>query len=522
VSPRVAQAVGRTFSALRFRNYRLYFVSQIVSFSGTWMQMIAQSWLVLQLTGSGTALGAVMAMQFLPTLLLGPAGGMVADRFDKRRLILITQSVAGLLAATLGILTVSGVVELWMVYAIAAGFGVVTAIDNPSRQTFVMEMVGPADISNAVTLNSVVVNAARVIGPAIGGAIIASVGIGQCFLVNAASYGAVIVALLLVRTGELRPAARTARAPGQLREGFRYAWSTPTLRTTLVMLALVGTLTFEFTTTLPLLSELTFGAGAGGLATMTALMGLGAVGGGLLVAASGPPTPTRLVVVAGSFGALVLAVSAMPTISLVYLLMPLVGAASVAMISLSNATLQLNSEPRLRGRVMALFAVALLGSTPIGGPIVGYVGEHASPRVSLAIGGLAALLAAAYGRRQLEPRAAPAVPAFERGYVAAHGATAHGEVARGAHTGSGDPPRHPADDHRGRQRALHLHHDEPGLAAPRLRLRRPGDRVRPAARELDAHPGDGDRHQRARDDARDHGGQPRVRRGRLPGPAVPR
>jgi MFS family permease len=397
MSERMSGVAGRTFAALRFRNYRLYFSSQIVSFSGTWMQMIAQSWLVLELTGSGTALGAVMAMQFLPTLLLAPMGGVIADRFDKRRLIILTQSTAGLLALTLGIVTLAGVVELWMVYAIAAGFGAVTAIDNPSRQTFVMEMVGPADVSNAVTLNSVVVNAARAIGPAIGGAVIATVGIGQCFVFNAASYLFVIVALLLVRTSELHPAARSARAPGQLRAGFRYAWNTPTLRTTLVMLAIIGTLTYEFTTTLPMLSEFTFGAGSAGLAIMTSLMGAGAMIGGLVVAAYGQPSLRRLVSVAACFGGAVVAVAAMPTIGLVYAVMPLVGAASVAMISLSNATLQLHSDPKLRGRVMALFSMALLGSTPIGGPIVGWIGEHISPRLSLLIGGVAALLAAAYG-----------------------------------------------------------------------------------------------------------------------------
>jgi MFS family permease len=397
VNARVAGVANRTFAALRFRNYRLYFFSQIVSFSGTWMQMIAQSWLVLELTGSGTALGTVMAMQFLPTLLLSPFGGVVADRFDKRRLIMITQSTAGLLALTLGVVTLAGVVELWMVYAIAAGFGAVTAIDNPSRQTFVMEMVGPADVSNAVTLNSVVVNAARAIGPAIGGALIATVGIGQCFVVNAASYGAVVLALLLVRRSELHPSARSSRAPGQLRAGFRYAWNTPILRTTLVMLVIIGTLTYEFTTTLPLLSEFTFGAGSAGLAIMTSLMGAGAVIGGLVVASSGPPTMQRLIAVAASFGAIVVVVSMMPTIGLVYAVMPLVGAASVAMISLSNATLQLHSDAKLRGRVMALFSMALLGSTPIGGPLVGWLGEHVSPRLSLLLGGLAALLAAAYG-----------------------------------------------------------------------------------------------------------------------------
>ena len=401
MNPRVAAISARTFSALRFRNYRLYFASQAVSFSGTWMQLIAQSWLVLQLTGSGTALGTVMAMQFLPTLLLAPVGGMIADRCDKRRLIMATQSIAGLLALTLGIVTMTGRVELWMVYAIAAGFGAVTAVDNPSRQTFVMEMVGPADVSNAVTLNSVVVNAARAIGPAIGGVLIATVGIGQCFVVNAVSYLAVVIALILIRTDELHPSARSARAPRQLRDGFHYAWNTTTLRTTLVMLVVIGTLTYEFSTTLPLFAEFTFGAGASGLAVMTSLMGAGAVVGGLVVASSGVATPRRFVMVAATFGLLVCALAAMPTLVAAYAVLPLVGAASVGTISLSNATLQLNSDPRFRGRVMALFSMALLGSTPVGGPIAGWIAEHFSPRVSLLLGGVAALGAAVYGWRML-------------------------------------------------------------------------------------------------------------------------
>jgi MFS family permease len=393
----VAGVARRTFAAMRFRNYRLYFFSQIISFSGTWMQSLAQSWLVLELTGSGTALGTVVAMQFLPTLLLAPYGGMIADRFDKRKLIMCTQSLAGLLALTLGVVTLTGAVELWMVYAIAAGFGAVTAIDNPSRQTFVMEMVGPDDIANAVTLNSVVVNLARALGPAIGGVLIATVGIGECFIVNAASYVAVIIAVGLVRRSELHPATRTRRAKGQLREGFRYAWSTPVLRTTLIMLAIIGTLTYEFTTTLPLLAEFTFGAGASGLAAMTTFMGLGAVVGGLVIASGKPPTPQKLVMVAATFGCTVLLVAVMPTITAVYMVMPFLGASSVGMISLSNATLQLNSDPQLRGRVMSLFSMALIGSTPIGGPIVGWIGEHIDPRVSLLVGGFAALTAASYG-----------------------------------------------------------------------------------------------------------------------------
>ncbi len=392
------EAIGRrTFASLRFRNYRLYFVSQIVSFSGTWMQSIAMSWLVLELTGSGTALGTVLAMQFLPTLLLAPVGGVLADRFDKRRLIMGTQTMAGLLALALGVITLTGVVELWMVYALAACFGTVTALDNPSRQTFVMEMVGPDDVSNAVTLNSVVVNAARVIGPAIAGVVIAVFGVGECFVFNAASYVAVVIAMVLIRKDQLHPASISKRAPRQVRDGFRYAWSQPALRTTIVMLVLIGTFTFEFATTLPMLAEFTFGAGPTGLAIMTALMGAGAVVGGLIVASAGPPTPLRLTAVAMGFGVAVTLIAVMPTIGLVYLFMPFVGVASVATISLSNATLQLHSDPAFRGRVMSLFAMALIGSTPVGGPIVGWLGDHANPRVALLVGAAGAYAAAAYG-----------------------------------------------------------------------------------------------------------------------------
>jgi predicted MFS family arabinose efflux permease len=228
-------------------------------------------------------------------------------------------------------------------------------------------------------------------------------GVGECFVFNAISYLAVIVAMWFIQTDELFPSARSARAPGQLREGFAYVRDTPVLRTTLVMLAVIGTLTFEFSTTLPMLSEFTFDAGAPGLAAMTALMGLGAVVGGLAVAAATPPTPTRLVAVAAAFGTTVLLTAAMPTIGLVYLTMPLVGATSVATIATSNTTLQLHSEPQLRGRVMSLFSMALIGSTPIGGPIVGWIGDHVGPRWALVVGGVAALAAAAFGRTALAP-----------------------------------------------------------------------------------------------------------------------
>ncbi len=230
---------------------------------------------------------------------------------------------------------------------------------------------------------------------------IAAFGVGECFVFNAVSYLAVVIAMFLIRSDQLHPSARSARAPRQVRDGFRYAWSQPTLRTTIVMLVLIGTFTFEFSTTLPMLAEFTFGAGPTGLAIMTSLMGLGAVVGGLVVAAAGPPTAMRLVVVSAGFGLAVGAIAVMPTIGLVYAVMPFVGVASVSMIALSNATLQLHSDPKMRGRVMSLFSMALIGSTPIGGPLVGWLGDHASPRVALLVGAAGAFAAAAYGYASL-------------------------------------------------------------------------------------------------------------------------
>ncbi len=388
----------RTFRSLSNRNYRLFMVGQLVSLSGTWMQSIAQAWLVLRLTGSGTALGLVVALQFLPVLLFGPFGGVIADRFPKRRLLVLTQSIALTQAATLGVLVVTGTVELWMVYAMAALFGIVTAVDNPARQTFVLEMVGPANLTNAITLNSVVVNAARIVGPAIAGVLIAVVGIGICFLLNAASYVAVIVALLLMRAADLDPAPTQARAKGQLRAGFAYVRRTPQLLVPLVMMAIIGTLSYEFTVVLPLVAERTFGGGAGTFGIMTSAMGVGAVIGGLATAGrSREPSDRSLVQAASIFGVVILGAALAPFLWLEVLVLVLVGAASINVLATGNTTLQLRAAPEMRGRVMALWAVAFLGTTPVGGPIIGFISEHAGPRVGLGVGGVAALVAALLG-----------------------------------------------------------------------------------------------------------------------------
>jgi len=236
---RLRSTTRATFISLRNRNYRLYFLGQVISVSGTWMQGVAQAWLVLQLSGSGTLLGLVTALQFLPILVAGPLAGVVADRVDKRRLLLVTQSIAGMLALTLGLLTVTGAVQLWMVFVLAFLFGCVVALDNPARQSFVLEMVGSTDLSNAVTLNSVVVNAARIVGPAVAGLLIAGFSLAACFFINAGSYLAVLTALYRMRPDDLRRPDRAPRGKGQLREGLRYVRATPELRVPLVVMAVV-------------------------------------------------------------------------------------------------------------------------------------------------------------------------------------------------------------------------------------------------------------------------------------------
>jgi MFS family permease len=392
---------SRAFSPLVVRNFRLYFIGQTLSVSGTWMQRIAQSWLVLELTGSGTAIGLVTAVQFLPLLFLAPLGGVIADRFDKRHLLFVTQSLAALLAAILGVLVITNLVQLWMVYALALALGLVASVDNPTRQTFVLEMVGRDKLTSAVSLNSVLVNLARVLGPAAAGALIVLVGLGPCFLVNAVTYFAVITALLLMHTTELFAAPPQGRRAGQLREGLRYVWATPAVRTPLLMMAVVGMFAYEFQVILPLVAKFTFGGNAGTFATMTAFMGAGAVAGGLFTASRRARPAVALSQTAALFGVTQVLAALAPSLVLEYVALVVLGAASISFLALGNATLQLRSTSDMRGRVMGLWAVAFLGSTPIGGPIIGAIGEHIGPRYGLGIGGVATLLAAVCAYRGL-------------------------------------------------------------------------------------------------------------------------
>lgn len=387
----------QTFAALDNPNYRRYTAGQGVSMIGTWMQAIAQSWLVLQLTGSATALGLVIALQTLPILVLGPYAGVVADRFDKRRLMIGLQSAMGVLALLLGVLTITDTVELWQVYVLAFLLGINNCFENPARQAFVLEMVGPGDLRNAVGLNSVLINVARAVGPAVAGIVIATGGIGLCFLINAASFVAVVVSLVRLDVDALSRPAPTPRAPGQLREGLAYVRRTPELAVPLLMMALVGCLAYEFQVVLPVVAQETFDGDASTYGFLTAAMGAGAVVGGLAVAARGRTGLGSLVVSSAAFGVAMLGAAIAPNLVVALVAMALVGATSVAFLATGNSTLQLASAPDMRGRVMALWAVAFLGSTPIGGPIAGFVSQHLGGRAGLALGAASCLVAAALG-----------------------------------------------------------------------------------------------------------------------------
>ena len=410
----------RTFAALAVPNYRRYFIGQATSLTGTWMQMAAQSWLVLSLTGSATALGVIVALQTLPVLLLAPYGGVVADRVDKRRLMIVLQSVMGLQAVILGVLTITGAVRLWEIGVLAVVLGLNNAFEAPARQAFVLEMVGPDTLRNAVSLNSVQVNVARAVGPAVAGLLIATAGLGECFLINAASFVAVVASLVSMERSALRPTPPAPRAAGQLREGLRYAAATPEIAVPLLMMGLIGALGYEFQVSLPVMARQAMHSGAEGYGFMTAAMGVGAIAGGLLVAARGH-TGLRPVTAAALAFAIAFVLAALaPSMPFELVALALVGGASVSFMSTGNSTLQLASDPAMRGRVMALWFVALQGSTPIGGPLVGAIISVAGARTGLGVGALACVLAAGLGvaaQRRLRGVA--------RGVVTREGAISH-------------------------------------------------------------------------------------------------
>lgn len=389
---RIKKFGHNTFLSLKIRNYRWYFFGQGVSLSGTWMQTVALGWLVLEISHSGTQVGIVVALQFLPMLLFGPWGGLIADRYDKRKILYLTQVAFFVSTLILGILVFENSVTLWILYIFALCFGVVRIFDNPTRQTFVSELVGNTHLKNAVSLNATINNLARAVGPSIAGILIASVGMAFCFFFNAATYLVTFWTLSQMRSNELHTVAPKKKKKGEITEGFHYVMATPLIRNTLVMMALIGTFVFEFQVSLPILAEHVFHGDAKSYAALLSAMGLGSVAGGLFAAGRHTIAPHHLIVFMSLFGASMIATALMPTLFLTTLGMLVVGFFSINVTSLGNTTLQLESKPEMRGRVMALWGMAMMGSTPIGGPIIGFIGEHVGGRWGIGVGGIVALL----------------------------------------------------------------------------------------------------------------------------------
>lgn len=402
----LAGGLNSTFSSLRVRNFRIFLLTQVVSTNGTWMQRVAQFWLVLHLTGSGVALGVTSALQFIPVLLLSSWGGLIADRGDKRAILVATQTASSVLSFVLAALTLTGVVQLWMVYLLAFCLGMVNVVDSPTRQSFVTEMVGAPQVPNAIGLNSAVFTSARMLGPAIAGVVITLVGTGWCFLYNGFSFFPVVAGLLLMRPAELHRAEPAARTRGQITEGFRYAWSRAEIRVPLLLMLVIGTLAYNFNVVLPLLARFTFHSGASTFGALMSMLGVGALVGALASAARAKPTERMLAFACLAFGTLLLVAAFAPSLLLEMIVLIPVGFAMVTSQATANSLIQTNSDPALRGRVMALFITAWVGTTPIGAPIVGWVCQEFGPRSGLAVGGVATIIAALVAIRTLPKRRA--------------------------------------------------------------------------------------------------------------------
>jgi MFS family permease len=391
-------AAGRdTFRSLRIHNFRLFFAGQLVSQVGNWLSLVAQTLLVLQLTGSGVALGLLAAAQFGPLLVVGAWAGLVADRTDKRKLLLVVQSVAMLQSFALGALASTDAPPLWALYAIAAVGGITTAFDNPARRAFVVEMVPEEDVPNAVSLNSALMTSARVVGPALGGLLIATVGFGWAFVVDGFSYVAVLAALAMIRPAELRPAVPAARGRGQVREGLRYVRRTPQLFVPLVMMTVIGTLAFNFQVVFPLFVTRDLGGSDATFTLLLSVVSIGSLVGALATARRRHVDVRSVALAAVAFGVPLALLAVSPNLPASYLVGALVGAGSIAFMTSSTAIVQVESDPSMRGRVLALQGMVFLGSTPIGGPILGWISERWGARWGIALGAVACLVAAAWG-----------------------------------------------------------------------------------------------------------------------------
>ncbi|MEU9913586.1 MFS transporter [Streptomyces sp. NPDC051001] len=382
------------FSSLKSRNYRLFFAGQVVSNTGTWMQRIAQDWLVLSLTGSSTAVGVTTALQFLPMLLFGLYGGVLVDRLPKRPTLLVTQSAMAVTGLALAFLTLSGHVEVWHVYLAAFAVGLATVVDNPARQTFVSEMVGPDQLQNAVSLNSANFQSARLIGPAVAGLMITGVGTGWAFLANGLSFVAPITGLLLMRSRELHAVERAPRGKGQLREGLHYVAGRPDLIWTIVLVGFVSTFGFNFPVYLSAFADDVFHAGAGSYSLFNTLMAVGSLAGALLAARRGTARMRVLVAGAVAFGTLEIVAALAPSLWLFALLMVPIGMFGMTVNVTANSSVQLSTDPAMRGRVMSLYMMVFMGGAPLGAPIAGWITDAYGVRAGLAAGGVIAASAA--------------------------------------------------------------------------------------------------------------------------------
>ena len=396
MSPQLAS----TFRSLRIRNYRLFATGQVVSLSGTWAQRVAQDWLVLELShNSGVALGIVTGLQFLPVLLFGLYGGVLADRYDKRALLVGAQAVMGLLALALGLLDLAGAVQLWQVYGLAFLLGLAGVVDTPVRQSFVVELVGADDLPNAVSLNSATFNVSRIIGPALAGVAIAGAGTAPVFLVNAGSYLAVLIGLCRMRTADLHDVVRVPRAKGQLRAGLSYVRGRPDLLVPILLVGVIGTFGLNFQITLALVAKRSFHLGAGSYGALSAMFALGSLLGALASARRSSPPRRRMLLGSGlAFGGLEILVGLAPTYALMAVLLVPTGAAVLTFTTTANATLQLGTVPEMRGRVMALYVLVFLGGSPVGGPLIGALAQVLGPRSGLLVGGAASVLGPRRGR----------------------------------------------------------------------------------------------------------------------------
>jgi MFS family permease len=384
----VPSTAGGMFSSLRIRNFRLYMAGLTVSVAGNWMQNVAVGWLVLQLTDSGTVLGVVTAARFAPLLVLGAWGGLVADRHDKRLLLRLTAIVQLVVAAVLGVLTMTHVIDIWSLTGLILVAGVVDVIDTPSRQAFMNNLVGRDRIGNAIALNSVLINGARVVGPGIAGFVISTAGVGPCFLLNAASFAATWLGLQLMRPDELIPTAAEVAAKRQIRAGLRYVLSTPDLRTPLLLVAVAGAFAWEFQVSIPLFTSDTFHGGASEFGWALSAISIGSIAGGLLAARRRVVAQRSVAISALLWGIAILAASFAPSLPVAYVLLAVVGSGAVTFNAMSKTFLQITSRDQMRGRVMALWSIGWQGTTVLGAPVVGVLGQTLGGRYGLAFGGI--------------------------------------------------------------------------------------------------------------------------------------